>query len=323
MPSVWETPSEKCEDRMSAKAGFPSALVLIVLGLSTAQGGNPSLQPGQAVATPAAEDKTLLADPKTLEEMLPSPKIVAPGPGEATPAIAEKPSTFQLSSWILNPRPDCCGPVGGNGPVLTELYVRTGPALIVGGGAFNHLLNNGWKVQGGGRSLFYDPEQSAAWTVDLSLDDVYNQGQKINSVVLNVSPRPTAAQMLAGTILPARRIVAHINDLNRTDGNACLGREWQLGFLQNAWDIRTRVGFDIGGRLGTMLAHIQDEKHRTDVLYGIITSLHTDVEIPRGCFTFVTGVRVEWDHEWTSILQSQNNSNIADLNVLLTFGVRF
>jgi hypothetical protein len=307
---------------MSAKAGFPSALVLIVLGLCTAQGGNPSLHAGQPAATSAPEE-TLLADPKTLEEMLPPPKTVVPAPGEATPPIMEKSSTFQLSSWILNPRPDCCGPVGGNGPVSTELYVRTGPALVVGGGVFNHLLNNGWKIQGGGRSLFYDVDHSAAWTVDASLSDVYNQGQKVNSVVLVVSPRPTAAQELAGTLLPARRVVAHINDLNRTDVNLCLGREWQLGFLQNSWDINSRVGFDVGGRIGTALTHIQNEKHRTDVLYGVITSLHTDVEIPWGCCTFLTGVRVEWDHDWLSILQFQNNSNIADLNVLLTFGVRF
>jgi len=308
---------------MSAKAGFPSALVLMLLGLCTAQAGNPVTRLGDAVGTVDGQNNPVLDAPVTLEEMLPQPKVVAPVPSGTAVPIAENTSTFQLSSWIQNYRPDCCGPVGGDGPVMTELYVRGGPSLVVGGGVFNQLLNNGWEIQGGGRSLFFDSDKSTAWTIDLNLSDIHNQGQRNNEVVMVVSPRPTAAQMQAGTLLPARRIVAHLNDLNRTNFNVVLGREWELWFPQNSWNIQGRFGFDVGGHIGTMLAHFFMEKHRTDVLYGTVYSLHTDWEIPRGCWTFLAGVRVEYDHDWNHILQTQNNSHITDLNVLLNLGVRF
>ena len=73
--------------------------------------------------------------------------------------------------------PGCCGPLGG-GHVAYDLYVRTGPNLVFGNGPFTERLNTGWIIAGGGRSLFFNPTNDAAWVVDLGLSYQYNRGSQ-------------------------------------------------------------------------------------------------------------------------------------------------
>jgi hypothetical protein len=223
--------------------------------------------------------------------------------------------TSGLSSWIKYTRPDCCGPIGGCGPIYTELFARSGPDFTVGGGVFDHILDNGWKAGGGGRSYFFNSCLSAAWTAELGVNYVYNHGQSDKTVPINIFGRDRFG------VFTQEKVVA----LQRTHTEALVGREWYLyvwpGEHAPAW----RAGFDAGGGIGTVRADFFTTtlRHRTDVIYSILASIHTDLEIPRGCCTFLVGVRAEWDHDWMDILQSQNNSNLQDVTVLLSLGVRF
>jgi hypothetical protein len=294
---------------MSAKATFPYALLLTVLSLGPAWGGDPPVRLGGVEALDGAEPETIGA-----------PQLATGnGPvytGQVLPA--EVPGVSgSLSSWIRYTRPDCCGPIGAHGPIHTELYALTGPSLPIGGGLFGTILDTGWDVQGGGRSLFYNSDVTAAWTADLSLQYIYNHGKPDKTI--NLFRPGTSVETMRTT----RPTAAHMRALHRVNGTINLGREWYLKVPDNNWGLQWRVGLDGGGRLGTVRLDLVELPHRTDVLYGVDVAVHSDLEIPRGCCNFLIGVRAEWDHDWMSILQSQNNSNLQDANFLLTFGVRY
>jgi hypothetical protein len=84
-----------------------------------------------------------------------------------------------------------------------------------------------------------------------------------------------------------------------------------------------RVGFDAGGRWGTARLETHQLKHRSDVIGSAFFAAHSDVEVPCGCCIFYYGLRLEYDYTWSDILQLQNKSDLQDLNLLVTTGVRF
>jgi hypothetical protein len=215
-----------------------------------------------------------------------------------------------LSSWMRYARPNCCGPIGSHGPINTELYIQTGPDLPIGGGKFEHILNTGWDVQGGGRSLFYTADMTGAWTVDINLNYSYNHGSSFNSVPIFETNHTTPVQ-------------AHLLALHRVDVTSTVGREWYLYVWPQENGPAWRAGAEIGGGLGSARADFVEVHHRTDVIYRLVIALHTDLEFPHGCCTFLVGARAEWDHDWMDILQSQSNSNIQDANFMLSLGVRY
>jgi hypothetical protein len=242
-----------------------------------------------------------------------------------------------LSSWITYHRPDCCGPLGGNGPIFSELYVRTGPSFTVGGGVFRDLLDTGWEVMGGGRSLFFNPPQTAAWTVDFSLSHTYSHAEGLPKVPLEITVQPPA-NPITGILPPTHNqiIPVTVRNFQRTFVNASLGREWYLNGTACSGGCRWRVGLDAGGRLGTGKSDIfkdpslvfgnevSPKGHLTDTLYGPFGALHTDWEVPCcGCCTFLGGVRVEGDYISSDMLKGLNNSNLVDVNLLISLGVRF
>jgi hypothetical protein len=315
---------------MSAKASFPIAVLLTVLGLWNAR--------GQDEATPIAGGVESAAP----QEALPAPRDIAtmpaPQPDQAFPVPPSL--TSPMSSWIIHNQTDCCGPIGGSGPINTELFIRTGPTLPVAGGFLHKVLDTGWVFGGGGRSMFFNPAVDAAWTADLSLLYFYNHARPNPKILVTADISNPPVGLPAG---PGVRVQGHVKDLNRTFVTAALGREWYLNAPANAAGWKWRAGFDIGGRLGTGVANFALEpnqgfigqsnaglEHKTDTLYGLDLSLHTDLDIPWGCCTFTYGFRVEWDYTWMDILQPRNahlaqplNSQLQDVNLLLTFGVRF
>jgi hypothetical protein len=310
---------------MNPKALYSSAVVLAVLGIGLARAGDPQ-EVAQRSGVPAAGDPAAaqpapgpMLDRPDLGYGVPSREGMSrvqgepQGPRTQTPASEPAP---MLSSWLTYSRPDCCGPVGGNGPIDAELYVRTGPTITFGDGILAHLLNGaaGWDVQAGGRSLFFNAPQTAAWTVDLSLNYIYNHSKTDPKPMIEVAASPTS---------PPTAIPVTLRNLHRTFADVALGREWYLHAPADACDWRWRVGGDVGGRLGTAKAEFDEIQHRTDTIYGVVTSIHTDVEKPYGCCTMSVGFRAEWDFTWMDILQRQNDSNIQDVNLLVTFGVRF
>jgi hypothetical protein len=301
------------EDRMSAKAGFPCALMFTVLGLGAAQGADPSAPSAETVLQnpgAAAGVPSMPAYPGTPSSpAMPSPSVQDMGvlqPTQGSDIAAQS----GLSSWLRYTRYNCCGPIGAHGPIHTELYAQTGPNLPIGGGKFEHILNTGWDVQGGGRSMFYTADMTGAWTVDLNISYNYNHGSSFNSVPIFETNHTTPVQ-------------SHLLALHRTHFTAAAGREWYLYVWPQECGPAWRAGFDVGGGLGTARADFVEIRHRTDVIYRLALAVHTDLEIPRGCCTFLVGFRIEWDHDWMDILQSQSNSNIQDANFLLSLGFRY
>src|SRR5262249_33461023 len=119
-----------------------------------------------------------------------------------------------------------------------------------------------------------------------------------------------------------------MRDLNRTFVNGALGREWYLNAPANAAGWKWRAGFDMGGGIGSGLANFAKDpnviwlRHKTDTIYDVVVSFHTDLEVPWGCCTFTYGFRAEWDYTWMDVIQ-RNNAQLQDINLLLTAGVRF
>jgi hypothetical protein len=233
----------------------------------------------------------------------------ASSPGNAV-APSGTAAPFGLSSWITYTRPDCCGPIGGDGPICAELYARTGPSIPAGGHILEKVLDTGWDFTGGGRSLFFNSDRTAAWTVDLGLTYIYNHSKNTPQVTINNG-------------LPVTATMVTLRDLQRTFANAAIGREWYLLGAANCGELTWRVGCDFGGRLGTAKMDFAEIRHTTDTIYGYFCGLHTDLEKPFGCCTGQIGFRVEWGQTIMDFLQPFQNSNVQDVDLLLTLGVRF
>jgi hypothetical protein len=301
---------------MSAKAGIPCALVWAILGIGMAQAEDPP-SPVAGADTPLTN--ALAQDKAAPVESLPPPEGVQPhappsatGETPAEPAAAANPPAQSgptgLSSWIQYYRPDCCGPVGGNGSIHYELYTYTGPTIPVGNQYYGHTLDTGWGVQAGGRSLFFDTDESAAWTVDLGLSYYYNHCKPGNSVTFDV---------------PSGPVTAAPRDLGRTYGSLAVGRVWYLNAPATDCGMRWRIGCDFDGRLGTAREDFVETTHRTNTLYGIAIGGYTDLEFPNSCCTWLVGLRAEWAYTWVNDNLGIAPGDIQDVNLWLTFGVRF
>jgi hypothetical protein len=268
---------------------------------------------------------------------------VPPPPQNPQPAAG-------LSSWITYEGPECCGPMGGNGPIMMEAYGRTGVNFALGAGVFGKALTPGWEVVGGGRTLFFNCDRDAAWTVDVNLSNTFNHttNNPTEFSLLNIIV-PTGTNPLTGQTSTARANYipgvttltrlhptsstnfdfnapgVSVKSLNRTGANVLGGREWYLwGKAGNCESINWRVGADIGGTWGTEKVEIRELRHRTGVYEGLDLALHTDLEFPCQCgCVFFVGARLEWDYEWSHVLQMQNNADITDVNLLFTFGARY
>jgi hypothetical protein len=212
---------------------------------------------------------------------------------------------------MIYQRPDCCGNVGCDGPIYAELYVLTGLEIPAAGHIFGQTLETGWVVQGGGRTLFFNPAMDRDWNIDVSVSNIFNRGQRSDiKVPLN----------LPGSTNP---VDVSIRQLNRTYVNAAFGRDWYFTKPPDAWIHRWRIGLSAGGRLGTEKLELNEIAHRTDVISGLFAVLSADVEIPCCCCTFLAGMRLEYSYTWSDILQHQNDSDIQDVDFLFTAGVRF
>lgn len=236
-----------------------------------------------------------------------------------------------LSEWILFPRDfGCCGPTGNSksGPIILETYFRTGVEYTVGGGIFNRVLNTGWNIGGGGRSLFFNPEADNAWVIDLGISNThYNSNDRsIVATLFNLPYLDRSGQDFnqganRAIIVPAVNV--GIIALNTTFVNLSGGKEIYLRGnalnKENSW----RVGGDVGGRYGSGKAEFVGFPHLKDTIGGVFLSLHSDLQIPFGKVSLIAGLRVEWDYIWNGVLQSQNNSDLSNINLLYSGGIQF
>jgi len=240
------------------------------------------------------------------------------------------PTRATLSEWILNPRDSsCCGPTGNHksGPILLETYFRTGPEFTVGGGVFNNVLETGWNVGGGGRSLFFNPDANQAWVIDLGISNThYNSNNRNPAVSLfNLPYLDRSGQFGLGVnkqiTIPA--VDVGIIALNTTFVNLSGGKEYYLrgdAFNKgNSW----RIGGDIGGRYGSGKTEFVGFPHLKDTIGAVFLSLHSDLQIPFGKVNLIAGIRLEWDYIWNGVLQSQNNSDLSNISLLYNGGIQF
>jgi hypothetical protein len=242
-----------------------------------------------------------------------------------SPAAKGTFATPTLDNWITYQRPGCCGPLGGDGPIQWETYVRAGASLPIEGAYFGHTLETGWLVEGGARVLFFDPPQENAWTVDFSVGNIYNHGQRsdLPSFLPFIKVPANTTNPITGQ---PNSPILHLNfpvtvhALNRTFVNASFGREMYLWGAANTDDITCRAGWDLGGRYGSAKLELNELTHRTDPIGGIFFAIHSDAEIPWGKVLYTAGFRLEWDYTWSHIL---HNGDVQDLNILITTGVRF
>jgi hypothetical protein len=259
----------------------------------------------------------------------PPPALPAPGPAPtAADAPVPPPTGPRLSDYLVGTRPDCCGPIGGDGQIGTELYVRWGPSINTAAGYFGRTLETGWEVQAGGRVLFFNPAADGAWVVDLGVSNVSNHGQHSDKIALLHDIIVADPVMVGqGTRVPAVQVSTA--SLNRTYVNVGFGRECYLwcpatfcscGKVNEA--VNWRAGFDVGGRYGTEKLELHEIRHRTDVIAAVYLALHTDLEIPWHSFIFQVGGRVEWDYTWMDILQD-TPTDLQNINILMTLGVRY
>jgi hypothetical protein len=321
---------------MSAKTVFSAALVLAVLGFGTTRGQTPAPMdaPGYSGSNNNSNDGN--------------------DDEHKTGQVSEGPHS--LSNYITYQRPDCCGPIGGDGPIQMELYSRAGASLPIGNTLFTHTLQNGWMIEGGGRSLFFNPNMDAAWTVDLGLSNTWNHGEHpefqfgLNNIFVpfaaSATSFPPLANFAIGTFVPngptsiktvtptsgpsagtgipvftAPGVTIHY--LNRTFVNLSFGKEWYLMGSAHDCGQKWRVGFDVGGRYGSAKLALNELRHRTGVIEGTFLALHTDVEYPCCSVVFTAGLRAEWSYTFSEILQEQNDTNFHEINLMATAGVRF
>ena len=127
---------------------------------------------------------------------------------------------------------------------------------------------------------------------------------------------------VSGGIVPTAAVT--VSNLTQTAAGLALGREWYIwgsGDYDNmpSW----RVGAEVGGRYGACKLDLNEIRHVTDGTGGIFVAAHSDFEMPYGTCFFNAGVRAEWSYTWTDLLQSQNNTDVQEVSLMLTLGVRF
>src|SRR5262249_31082388 len=210
----------KGEDGMNVKHIGLCALVVTMLGASAVRAEDPLPTPSYGQVKPiqyGSDDAPVL-------------------PADAAPSPMP-----QVSRWITGPGCDCCGPFGGN-TLGYEIYLRNGVSLPFGNGPLAKDLDPGWVVQGGARLLIFNPTKLAAWTVDLSVSNVFNHAKSEHPATLEHIIVPPIIQGLPATVLPS--IDVTFNRYNRTFVNAAFGREWHLWDPANSDGWMWRAGFD-------------------------------------------------------------------------------
>jgi hypothetical protein len=213
---------------------------------------------------------------------------------------------------LPGPAGDCCGPVGANGPIGQEIYVRFGANFPLGNGLLARSLNTaGHTVQVGGRSQFFDPPGDAAWALDLHLQYEFNNADAQDVVTFRGEP-------------------VLVRELHRWAVGLGGGRDMFLsapGFVGGTWDANFRLGWDVGGRWGTghvdlnPLFEPEGYRRHQDVFAQAFAGVLATVEVPVGGWTWVGGGRLEWDYTFSDLIPK--GSSFHEINVLLMCGVRY
>lgn len=300
------------EGGMSVKRIWTMTVGTLLLSVAATQAQMPT-------AVPFA-DRPMMPVPPYLDRPT-QPNTVLP-PDTTSPLTAPLPADCSTlpptEAWLGGHQANCCGPAGDHGPIGTEVYARTGPSFLLTDSPFAKGLNNGWEVSGGGRTLFFDPGATAAWTIGLGIDYIYNRGE------LN------ATFLLRPTFFPASENYI-IRNLDRTGVSLNLGREWYTNLpplFDSMPEANLRYGFDFGGIWGT--THVDlvpfgqpNNYERIHTVFGsALFGMFADVEVPVGAWAWTFGVRLEYRYDTFQFLPTWGN-DLQMLNFTLYTGVKY
>jgi hypothetical protein len=299
---------------MNAKHGNAGAVLLVLLGgaLATAQG--PQNLPGMNQAA-------LLVPPLDPAPGASMPAYSAPADSAPASPMLASPAPAPLSvpdPWLLHQQPEpfnqgCCGPIGRDGPIGWEVYARGGPSFVYSNTAYAKSLNTGIEAEGGWRTLFFNKDADRAWIIDLNLVYTYNDGHPQNSFTLADSP-------------------VTLRNLHRTAVGLGFGHDWFVfgpGSVGRYCDTNIRYGFEAGARWGTQhldlnIVGTNDGYLRHQDGFGeAYAGIHFDMDIPMGGWTFFTGFSSEFVYTFSGAIIPNVNTNLHELNTMLTAGVRY
>jgi hypothetical protein len=291
---------------MNAKT-LATALLVALWGIcADAQGQSDAPAPG-------IESPPIRQAPPTPEN-LGQPNVL-PGGGPPLGPVPANPSG--LSDWILYRRPDCCS-AGPPTPIYSELYLRVGPSIPVGGTFTGRELLVGWTLEGGVRGMFFNPAMTSAWIIDAGIvntnNGARNPGTPITLSIIQPGPAPVFTPTLGAQAVT-------MQNYNRTFASLGFGKDWYPWQPANSPDGTWRIGFDTGGRYGSASMTFNEIRHRTHSIYGAYLAGHTEYEIPCGCCIISWGLRCEWAYTEDYILQ--RGTYTQDINALVTFNVRY
>lgn len=263
--------------------------------------------------------------PSTVEKVTPAAPAVTsqPAPVEAPLAAVTQPPALPpgsvCSPWSGPGGTGCCGPIGGNGPIMGEFFVRNGIALPVAGGIFNNTLNPAYAFSAGARSLFFNVPGDKAWVIEYGFDYFYNNGNH-PEMVFSVPTNPNFFDL---------------RDYHRAGIHLGIGREWFLFAPAYQCGTNFRWGLDTGGKWGyhRLNVNLPDIAPGTDVdptfirfndAYGsFYAAIHADYEHPiTSCATFIFGVRGEYAFTFNDILRTID-TDLQEAIISINMGMRF
>jgi hypothetical protein len=209
------------------------------------------------------------------------------------------------------PGGDCCGPLGGHGPVGQEVCVRVGASFPLGNGLLARALNVGVATHVGGRAQYFDPSGTSAWVIDLHGFYTYNNAN-------------------AEDIITVRGEPVTVRALHRSGVGAGIGQDYFLagpGFVGGLWDANLRYGWDVGGRWGSGHTDLNNPfvpalyRRKQDVFLQPFFGLSATLDVPVGGWTCFVGGRLEWNYTSSHLIE--RDSNFQEVVAQVTFGVRY
>ena len=263
------------------------------------------------------------------EPVYPAPSPFAPLP-DTTPAPT--PANTGLSDWIRYTRECCEGKPGKHTPLYTELYFSSGAAFPINSptSGFSRELQTGWTLMGGARGLLFNEEMTAAWVLDLHIINIHQYAGAHNTA-FPLTVFQNGVPITSGVTANGNGVGTEPNfrleDVNRTLAGVGFGREWYLWNPANFDGLTGRIGVDTGGRVGSERLNVVNSArsaHTVGVIESVYAAAHCDFEMPCGAVLFNAGFRLEWAYTFSDILQQgQDKSNMQDLTLLFTIGVRY
>jgi len=261
----------------------------------------------------------------------PLPPGVSPLPmASVMPGGSSLPAGSYPGPWTSD-RAGCCGPVGGNGAVTYELFAVTGINFVSGSDLTDRLLP-GITAGGGGRSFLFNPEGTAAWTIDLGLTYTYNRGIQ-DDTLFALDKGSISIDPIFGTqtTIPPSLQRYRLRALHRTSFNYGFGRDcwlWGPGTpgYESGWNIRW--GALLGGRWGTAHADLvpfgeDTGYYRSQATFlGVYFDAHVNWEVPLGGSILFGGLALQYGRDWMNILPPLD-SDLDNVNLMLTAGLRF